>query len=148
MYEQIKLNPRQEAFVEFYLQSGNAYQSAVRAGYSENYAKADSRKIMENPNIRQAIEMRIAKTKNNRIAQTDEILEYLTSVMRNKENEEIVMNIGKGNGITEAKKVVTKVSEKDRIRAAELLAKRYGLFINKNELELNSAIPVVIKDDI
>lgn len=148
MQEKSALNPRQEAFIEFYLQSGNAYQSAIKAGYSKNYAKSQYKNLLENENVQKAIAMRMENVKNSRIAETNEVLEYLTAVMRGNENDEIVMNIGKGNGITAAEKVATKISAKDRIRAAELLAKRYGLFLNKQELQVNSAIPVIIKDDI
>ncbi len=46
-----KLTPKQKAFADEYIKSGNAYQSAIKAGYAEKYAKAQSSKLLENVGI-------------------------------------------------------------------------------------------------
>ena len=148
MNAQSVLNPRQKAFVEFFCQGGNALQAALQAGYSKNYAINASFRIKENPLVQKAIAMRMAELRSERIADTREILEYLTRVMRGESEDEQAMNIGKGNGVTAVEKVKLKVSSKDRVRAAELLAKVNGMFLNKQELDIKSAVQVVIHDDI
>ena len=68
-------------------------------------------------------------------------MKYLTSVMRGEATEEIPLFVG--NGVQE---ITTKhLSAKDRIRAAELLGKRYGLFSEKFGIE--GMVPVVITGD-
>ena len=56
MYLSIKLTPKQKKFADEYIISGNAYQSAINAGYSDNYAKAQSSKMLENVGIKSYIE--------------------------------------------------------------------------------------------
>lgn len=46
-----KLNPRQQAFADEYIITGNAYQSAMKAGYKENYAKNAQEKLVEKGGI-------------------------------------------------------------------------------------------------
>lgn len=101
---------------------------------------------MKDDRIKKQIATRLEELKSQRIAETKEILEYITSVMRGEQNDMVVMNIGKGRGITAAEKVTTKVAEKERLKAAEMLAKINGLF--KQELELTGSVPIVINDDI
>ncbi len=47
-----KLTPKQQKFADEYIKSGNAYQAAIEAGYSRNYAKAQSSKLLENVGIK------------------------------------------------------------------------------------------------
>ena len=70
------------------------------------------------------------------------------TVKRGEHKDEMAMNIGIGEGKTQAEIVNLKVQSKDRLKAAEMLAKIRGLFVNKSELEVSGNIPIVIKDDI
>lgn len=142
------LNERQKRFVEYYLQTGNLSESARKAGYAKSNCGATGNELLKNPKIQTAINTRLKEMESERLAETQEILEYLTSVMRGQTDEEVVVNVGVGKGFTEAQKIKAKVGAKERLKAAEMLAKVKGLFINKNELEINGAVPVVIVDDI
>lgn len=142
------LTPRQKAFVDAYCQCPNGSQAAIKAGYSVKTAGSQANWLLKNPKVHKAIATRMKKLQDDTVADTKEILRYITSVMRGEQSDIVVMNIGKGNGITTAEKVSTKVAEKERLKAAEMLAKVNGLFLNRQELELTSAIPVVICDDI
>ena len=142
------LNERQQQFVDYYVQSLNATESAKRAGYSAKTAYSIGQSNLKNVDIRNAINARLKQLESDRIAETKEILEYLTSVMRGEYEEEIVVNIGKGKGFTQAEKIKTEVTAKDRLKAAEMLAKVNGMFITKQELDVHGTIPVVIKDDM
>ncbi|NTW71380.1 MAG: hypothetical protein HGA49_03975 [Eubacteriaceae bacterium] len=80
------------------------------------------------------------------IANQDEILKYLKSVLRGEcLSTEIVVE-GCGDGVSKARKILKEPSEKARLRSAELLGKRYGLFTDK--LKLEGALPVVITGEI
>lgn len=141
-----KLNMRQQKFVDEFCKTGNATQAATFAGYVQ--AGAEGCRLQKNPKVQAAIATRMEEARTKNVADTTEILEYLTAVMRGQHEDEVVMNIGKGNGITAAEKVATKVGAKERLKAAEMLAKVNGLFLNKQELDIANAVMVVINDDI
>ena len=130
----MKLNARQKAFCEFYVASGNATDAAIKAGYSYNYANAQIYKMLGNVGIKNYIDELMKKSKNERIATAEEVLNYLTSVMKGEGQEEVVANTGNV--------VYTSPSIKDRIKAAELLGKRYALWKDKTKIE--GTLPVVI----
>ena len=130
----LKLNARQQAFCEFYVASGNATDAAIKAGYSYNYANAQIYKMLGNVGIKNYIDELMKKSKNERIATAEEVLNYLTSVMKGEGQEEVVANTGNV--------VYTSPSIKDRIKAAELLGKRYALWTDKTKIE--GTLPVVI----
>lgn len=51
-----KLSPRQKKFAEYYAQSGNTVQSAIKAGYSENYANSRAYELLDNVGISEYIQ--------------------------------------------------------------------------------------------
>ncbi len=115
-----KLTIKQQRFVEEYIITGNKYQSAIKAGYSENYAKCDIVKLFENESVKKYIEERLEKLKKESIAEQDEVLQYLSSIMRGEQQEQTL--VGEGMGEQSIKDI--NVSAKDRIKAAELLGKQ------------------------
>lgn len=142
------LSVKQQLFVDYYIQlKGNATQAALKAGYSPNSADVIAVENLSKPKIQAAIQSRTKNLESERIADTKEILEHMTKVMRGEETEEVVVNVGTGKGFTRPEKVKAQVSAKERLKAAEMLAKVNGMFITKQEVELNGVIPVVIADD-
>ena len=114
-----KLTLKQRKFADEYIISGNAMQSAVKAGYSKKYAKSDSHKLLENTGIKSYIDERLKEIESAKTATQQEVLEYLTSVMRGEQREQTL--IGMGQGFQE--KTYIDVSAKDRLKAADLLNK-------------------------
>lgn len=141
-----KLTIKQIKFADEYIISGNAYESAVKAGYSENYAKAQTYKLLENVGVKNYIEDRLKLLEDKAIAKQEEVLKYLTSVMRGESESSIVVVEGCGDGFSEAKIVEKPPDEKERLKAAELLGKRYGLYTDK--VDMSVELPVIIKDDL
>ena len=137
-----KLNEKQKAFADYYIESLNAYESAKRAGYSEAYAKSQSYKLLENVGIKNYIDERMESKDNYRIASQDEILQILTDIARGITEEEIVQFSQLGEEL----RTTRKPTIKDRMKASELLGKRYRLFVDKAELEITE--PITIIDDI
>jgi phage terminase small subunit len=76
------------------------------------------------------------------IADQDEVLKYLTNVLRGKSQSEIVVVENVGDFTSEARLIQKAPDEKERLKAAELLGKRYNLFSDK--MKVNVAMPVVI----
>ena len=145
--DKVKLNERQKAFVDYYIQTGNLSESVRKAGYTSKNPGAHRIELLKNPKIRTAVDKRLAQLESERTATTQEVLEYLASVMRGEAVEEVVVNVGTDKGFTKPEKVKAQVSAKDRLKAAEMLAKVKGLFITKAELDVQGVIPVVIRDD-
>lgn len=77
-----ELTPKQKAFADYYIETGNVTEAATKAGYSESYAKAQAYKLLENVGVSAYIADRVKPTEDNRIATGDEVMEFLTAVMR------------------------------------------------------------------
>lgn len=136
----MKLTVKQQRFADEYIRTGNAYQSAINAGYSETYAKGNVVKLLENVSVKSYIDKRLKKLKKESIAEQDEILQYLTSVMRGEMSEQTL--VGQGEGYQEIDNI--DVGAKDRIKAAELLGKRYRMWTEKIEAEVTT--PTFVND--
>lgn len=136
-----KLTAKQQRFCDEYLIDLNATQAAIRAGYSKKTAAAIATENLRKPYLKEYIDKRMAEKEKALIADQDEVLKYLTSVLRGEsESEEIVIeNIG--DFTSEARTMRKAPSEKDRLKAAELLGKRYSLFKDNVKLDVT---PVVI----
>lgn len=135
-----KLTPKQLAFADYYIELGNAYQAATKAGYSEAYAKGNVVRLLENVSVKHYIEKRMEELKSERVADQQEILEYLTSILRGEQTEETLRGIGEGAQTIDD----IDVSAKDRIKAAEMLGKRYAMWTDKQQVE--NITPVFVND--
>lgn len=137
-----KLTLKQQRFADEYIISGNATQSAIEAGYSKKYANTNASKLLQNTTIKRYIDEQLEILKNERVADQQEVLEYLTSIVRGEQTEQTLRGVGEG-----AQEIDNiDVSAKDRIKAAELLGKRYGIWTDKQEIELSGGVQFV--DDI
>lgn len=153
------LNDKQKIFADEYIVLGNAYQAALNAGYKKSSAKDASKwinpEILKNPNererkkykpeIREYIDKRMAEKEKDLIASQDEVLKYLTSVLRGESQSTELVVEGTGDGRSEARTVLKEPSEKERLKAAELLGKRYGLYTDKVIADIN--IPVMFNGE-
>lgn len=135
------MTPRQRKFCDEYLISGNATDAAIKAGYSPKTAYSMGNENLNKPELKAYIETELEKLHSAKIADAEEVMKYLTAVMRGEHTEEIPLLCGDG-----CQKLTQKeVGAKERLKAAELVGKRYGLFTDKVGLE--SAVPVVIMGD-
>ena len=135
------LTARQQKFCDEYLICGNATQSAIKAGYSEKYAGQNADKLLKNTKVKEYINSNMAQMSSDKIATAEEVLQYLTSVMRGESRSHEIVVDGEG-----ARVMSKPPSEKDRLKSAELIGKRYGIYTEK--LNVDGAVPVVIKDDV
>ena len=136
---------KQKRFCDEYLIDCNATQAAIRAGYSAKTAVDIGHENLNKPKLKKYIDDRLEQLQSERIASTQEVLEYLTSVMRGESQGEEVVIISTGFGCSEAVHVKKYPSEIERLKAAEQLGKRYGLFKDNVALEVE---PVVIVNDL
>lgn len=127
------LNEKQKKFIEEYVICLNATEAAKKAGYSKKTAYSIGQENLKKPEIKKAINEYLKKIQDEKIADAKEVLQHLTSVLRGQQMEETIVIEGQGNGISKARKIKKEISPRDRLKAAELLGKRYGLFNDKLE---------------
>lgn len=144
----MKLTDKQKRFCDEYLIDLNATQAAIRAGYSKKTAFIIANENLKKPYIKGYIDERLKQLEDKRIAKADEVLKYLTSVMRNEVKEEVVVVESKGDGCSSARTIKKDMSAKDRNKAAELLGKRYRLFTEKVEADVNHTVVFEGEDEI
>lgn len=132
------MNARQKRFCDEYLLDCNATQAAIRAGYSPKTAYSIGEENLKKPELKTYIEQQLERIHNEKTADAQEVLEYLTAVMRGEHKEQTLQLIGEGM----QKIADIDVSAKERIKAAELIGKRYGMF--KENVDISGAVPVVI----
>lgn len=140
------MTSRQQKFCDEYLISGNATDAAIKAGYSPKTAKNIGSENLAKPDLKAYIEAQLAALHSEKIADATEVLEYLTSVMRGKTKGIEIVTEFIGDGVSEARTMEKEPSEKERLKAAELIGKRFGLFTDR--VGIDGAVPVVIHDDI
>ena len=138
------LTAKQKKFCEEYLISGNATDAAIKAGYSKKTAFTIGCENLKKPYIKNYIDEKLKEIESRKIADAAEVMRYLTSVMRNETKEEVPVVVNQGD-YSEVQMVKKDTSIKDRNKAAEMLAKRFGILTDKVSLEI---APVVIKDDV
>lgn len=128
MADASKLTEKERIFADEYIKTTNATQSAITAGYSEKTARSKGSQLLTKVNVRKYIDDVMNERSKNTIATADEVLEYLTSVVRGEEKDAFGLD----------------VSIADRTKAAELLGKRYMLFADK--VKLDAEIEIDISD--
>ena len=122
--EENKLTEKQKRFIDYYVETGNASEAARRAGYrGDNMNNIGSENLAK---LGKYINARLESVDNERIASANEVLEYLTSVLRGQAKDQFGLD----------------ASLKDRNKAAELLGKRHALFTDKVEQKNTGEVKV------
>ncbi len=131
----MKLTIKQKAFADAYIELGNATQAAIKAGYSKKTANRIGAENLTKLVIKNYINERLKEIEDSRIADAKEVLKYLTSVLRGESETEAYID-----GV----KVKKKPDEKERLKAAELLGKRYSIFTDKVEADIEANINIEV----
>ena len=118
----MKLTVKQKLFADEYIKSGNATQSAIKAGYAPKAAYRTGAENLRKPQIKSYIDAKMAEIESSKIATAKEVMEFYTRVLRQEETEEVI--------VTTAEDVVTmekKPAFSERLSAAKEIMKRYPL---------------------
>ena len=129
-----KITIKQKKFADLYIESGNATQSYIDAGFkatTREVAEANARKVLGKYSVSLYIKERMEELDNKKIASQTEVLQYLTGVMRGEIKDQFDLD----------------ASLQDRIKSVELLGKRYGTWVDKKNVDLNTEIKVTLIDD-
>ena len=147
----MKLTIKQKAFADYYIELGNATEAYIRAGYKatkREVAEANARKLLGNNSVKNYIDERMKQIDDERIASAKEVLMYLTKGMRQELEEEVVVTVNTGDYISEPLIIKKKISIKDANKCAELLGKRYRLFTDKVEADVNQVVVFTGEDEL
>lgn len=142
-----KLTPKQRKFANEFIKTNNAYQSAITAGYSKNYASVGTKKLLENVRIQQYIHKKIDKVVQTESNGADEVLANTYRIAAGKPIERHYVEIdnlvkeelGNDSSITARlkymtdKTVITPSATKEQVASAELWLKYRGLLNNDNK---------------
>lgn len=156
-----KMTAKQQRFCDEYLIDLNATQAAIRAGYSKKTAKVIAAENLTKPDIKEYIEKRMAEKEKSLIADQDEVMKYLTSVMRRELNESVVVTLQnktekwvkdedtgklKKQTVTEESPAVVDIPARlcDSNKAAELLGKAYGIYSDRVEAEVDMELNITV----
>lgn len=133
-----KLTVKQQKFIESYIASGNATQAAIEAGYSKKTAGQTGSENLKKPQIMKALEKRTEQLQSEKVDSQQDIVEFLSAVRRGKVMEQIVTPSGY------VVEVPAKIS--DRVKAAELMGKRYAMWTDKHDVSTDGGpVKIVIR---
>lgn len=138
------MTPKQQRFCDEYLIDLNATQAAIRAGYSKKTAKQIGQQTLSKLYIHEYIEKRMAEKEKELIADQNEVLKYLTSVLRGQSQSEIVVIENIGNYISEARLMKKAPDEKERLKAAELLGRAHMMFTDKVQQDVDMDLNIKV----
>lgn len=139
------LTAKQQRFCDEYLIDMNATQAAIRSGYSVKTARVIGQENLLKPALNNYIQERMKEKEEELIADQNEVMRYLTSVLRGQSRSSVLVVESTGDFVSEAREMQKAPDEKERLKAAELLGKAHRIFTDKVEA---SVVVPVFKDDV
>ena len=135
------LTKKQQRFCEEYITDCNAtraYLSVFRGCKNERSASVMSTRLLANASVKAYIDAMLREKREKSMATADEVISYLTSVVRGQSESEVVVIEGVSDGCSKARNHKKKPTEGERIKAAELLGKYHALFTEKHKVEIEA----------
>lgn len=141
------MTEKQKKFADEYLIDLNAtraYRAAYPAVKKDTVAAQAGSRLLRNVNVKGYIDEQLEKIHNQKTADAQEVMEYLTSVMRGESLAEEIVVEWLGDGVSEARRMQKAPSEKDKLKAAELLGKRFGLYTDRIDMDADLDLRITI----
>ena len=141
------MTEKQKRFCDEYLIDCNAtraYKAVYRSIKSDEVARKAGSRLLTNVDVKKYITNRMEEIHNEKTADAQEVIEYLTSVLRGESSSTEIVVEGTGDGCSEARTIEKAPSEKERLKAAELLGKRYGLYTDKIEQTVDAELNITV----
>ncbi len=141
------MTEKQKIFADEYLIDLNAtraYKVAYPNVKNDAVAAAAAARLLRNVKVKKYIDDRMEELHNEKTADAQEVIEYLTSVLRGESTAQEIVVEGTGDGCSEARTMEKSPSEKEKLKAAELLGKRYALFTDKVETDVDMDLNITI----
>lgn len=144
-----KMTPKEKKFADEWLIDCNgtrAYMAAYPNVKNNKSAGVLANKLLAKASVRQYVDEKLEELSSKKIASAEEVMKYLTAVLRGESSAEIIVVEGTGDGCSEARAVQKKPDEKEKLKAAELLGKRYGLYTEN--VSVSGVSTVIIEEDL
>lgn len=142
----MSLNPRQLAFADEYIITGNATQSAIKAGYSEKYANTNASKLLQNTTIKSYIEQKVKEIQVNKHLSMEEALAITASIAKGEPQRfEVIKRDPFTNEVIEREISEYSAGFKERNQALEHFYKINAAFVDKQKVEVTE-VPTFIDD--
>ena len=141
------MTEKQKRFCDEYLIDCNAtraYKTVYQNVKSDEVARKAGSRLLTNVDVKNYIAEQMEKIHNEKTADAQEVIEYLTSVLRGESTAQEIVVEGTGDGCSEARTMEKAPSEKEKLKAAELLGKRYALFTDKVETDVDMDLNITI----
>ena len=137
-------NPKHQIFADEWLKDMNgtrAYKIAYPHIKKDNTAATNAGRLLRNADVKNYIEEKLEEMASERTATAQEVMEFLTSVMRGEITEPVALLDGDGY----QKVVDLRPSVQTRRAAAVDIGKRYALFTDKVDVDVKS---ITFVDDV
>ncbi|AWN84609.1 terminase small subunit [Lacticaseibacillus paracasei] len=161
----MRLTAKQQKFADYYIELGNAAEAARKAGYSKRTARSIGQENLTKPDVKEYISKRLEELANERVADQQEVLEFLTRLIRREESDQVVVTLKKPTSVMLKNKdgksyskfayedvddvVDVKTKNSDAIKAADILSRLQGMGNNANNtLTENQSRKVSAEADI
>ncbi|RDF15328.1 terminase small subunit [Levilactobacillus brevis] len=142
-----KLTAKQRKFANEFIKTNNAYKSAIKAGYSKNYASVGTKKLLENVRIQNYIQQKTGDVEKHESDEADEVLRNIYRISAGKEIERHYVQIdnlakeaaGDDDSLVARMEymvdntTLTPASTKEQVAAAELWFKLNGKLKNDSK---------------
>lgn len=141
------MTEKQKMFADEYLIDLNAtraYRAVYKTIKNDGVARRNGSRLLTNADIKKYIDERLEEIRNEKTADAQEVMEYLTAVLRGESTSEEIVVEGLGDGMSEARAMEKRPSERDRLKAAELLGKRFGLYTDRVEMDADMDLNITI----
>ena len=141
------MTDNQFLFANEYLVDRNgtrAYKAAYPKVKKDETAAAGASALLRNPKVKSYIDEQMQKIQSAKIAKAEEVLASLTAILRGETEDQVVVTEGLGEGFSQARIIDKRVSEKDRLKAAELLAKYHQLLVPRVQVETEHSGGVIV----
>lgn len=141
------MTEKQKRFCDEYLIDCNAtraYKAVYKNIKNDVVAATNGGRLLRNAEVQKYIDDRMEELHDEKTADAQEVIEYLTAVLRGESTAQEIVVEGTGDGCSKARAIEKAPSEKERLKAAELLGKRYSLFTDKVEMDTDLDLNITI----
>lgn len=136
----MKLTPKQKKFCDYYIQTGNATEACRKAGYKGDNLNRIATENLSKLVIKQYLEKRMSEMDSKRIATAEEVLEILTRVVRGEEKDQFGLEVSIADRIKAGEMILKRYKAFDKDDFVELRRKNLELDIMKKEAEINNLV--------
>lgn len=144
------MTDKQRLFAEEYVKDRDpqrAYMAAYPRVKKASVAASNAYRLLNHADFAEVqayIAELLQRASDDAVADAHEVLVSLTAILRGETEDQVVVTEGQGDGCSRARVITKRVSEKDRLKAAELLAKYHQLLVPKVQIEAERGGGVIV----